>query len=363
MRTMIAVARIEWARLLRTPAAFTMLLLVPALQVILFGTAIRPQAAELRVAIAAPTPQAWAGAAKRLREAGGFAVIGDDRRALGDAAAAVQRGEAAIGIEIPEVRSFANPTAPDLPVRIVADATNATLTATAVAEIEAGYWREAAARGEIAVPRLTVERLHNADARADWTFLPALGGVTVMISMIMLGCLSLAREREGGTWETLLSLPGSRVALMAGKALPYVVLGTVQGIVVLAIGVGAFALPVRGAAWALVLLMPLFAAAHFLIGYAISARARTQVAALQGAVAFYLPAMLLSGFLYPFETLPGWAQRLGALFPLTHMIQAARDALLRGADAGTVLADGWPILAVLAVAIAAALGLQARNVD
>jgi ABC-2 type transport system permease protein len=362
MHTMLAVARIEWARLLRTPAAFTLLLLVPALQVLLFGTAIRPQAATLTVAIAAPTPQAWEGAAKRLRDAGGFKIVGGVMNP-GEAETAVSRGAAAIGIEVPAVRSFANPTAPDRPVRIIADAANAALTATATASIEAAYWREAAQRGDVMVPRLQVERLFNAEGRADWTFLPALIGVTMMISMVMLGCLSLAREREGGTWETLLSLPGSRAALMAGKALPYVVLGSLQGLLVLAIGIGVFALPVRGAVWVLLLLLPLFAAAHFLIGYAISARARTQVAALQGAVAFYLPAMLLSGFLYPFETLPGWAQQIGLIFPLTHMIRAARGALLRGTDAADVAADGWPIVAILAVAVAAGLWLQGRNID
>jgi ABC-2 type transport system permease protein len=362
MRTVLAVARIERARLLRTPAAFTLLLLVPALQVLLFGTAIRPEGATVTVAVAAPTPRAWDAAAKRLRDAGGFAIVGGALRP-GGAEAAVRHGAASIGIEVPEVRSFANPTAPDLPVRVIADAANATLTATATAAIEAAYWREAAQRGDLAVPRFAVERLYNPPGRADWTFLPALIGVTMMISMIMLGCLSLTREREGGTWETLLSLPGSRAAVMAGKALPYVVLGSVQGLLVLGIGVSVFALPVRGAAWALVLLLPVFAAAHFMIGYAISARARTQVAALQGAVAFYLPAMLLSGFLYPFETLPAWAQRLGALFPLTHMIRAARDALLRGADAASVFATGGPILVALIVATLAGLWLQARNID
>jgi len=101
-----------------------------------------------------------------------------------------------------------------------------------------------------------------------------------------------------------------------------------------------------------VLLLPLLAAVHAAIGQAIAMRASTQLSALQGAVGFYLPAMLLSGFLYPFETLPRWAQVIGQAFPLTHFIRAARGALLRGDDAGAVLAEGAPMLAVLVIAVA-----------
>lgn len=359
-----AVAWIEIIRLTRSWIALTLLLLVPAAQVLLFGYAIRPSGELTGVAIAA---EARADADTVARSLGRQAGLRVTTSALkpGGAAAAVRRGDALIGIELAEQPSFANPTAKIRPVRIIVDASNAALVATAVPAIEAAYWHGLADRADVVDtgPGYMIERLYNPDARADWTFLPALIGVTVMIGMIMLGTLSLAREREGGTWEALLALPIEPIEALIGKLLPYVVIGTVQGILVFVAGVWLFGLPVRGAAGALLALLPVFAAAHLVLGYAISARATTQLAALQGAVAFYLPAMLLSGFLYPFETLPGWARAIGNLFPLTHFIRAARGALLRGDNAAQVLGHGVPIVAFLAIALMAALALQTRRLD
>ena len=359
-----AVARVEMLRLFRSRMALTLLIVVPALQVVLFGFAIRPTAARVSVVIAAPTAQASDTVAKSLRAQAGLDIVAE-RLPPGDAASRVRRGEALIGVEVPALRSFANPMAPLVPLRIIVDASHAGLTSTAVARIESAYWQGLAVRAEVqnSGPGMKIERLYNPDGRADWTFLPALVGVTVMIAAIMLGALSLAREREGGTWEALLALPVRPVEALAGKLLPYVVLGTVQGVLVLAIGIYGFGLPARGSVGALVALLPLFAAAHLVLGYAISARAQTQMAALQGAVAFYLPAMLLSGFLYPFATLPDWAQRLGYVFPLTHFIRAAQGALLRGDDAATVLSHGEPILFFLVAAMAVALAAHARRID
>lgn len=364
MRALFAVAWIELARLRRSRIAFTLLLLVPAMQVLLFGYAIRPGGGQIGIAIAAPAPVYARTLVAALKAHPGLAPparIGPP----GSAAAAVAAGRALIGIEIPEQRSFANPFAPIRPVRVVVDASDAPRTAAAVPQIEAIYWRaqaDGAGAGDGGAG-LAIERRYNPDLRADWTFLPALIGVTVMIGMIMLGTLSLAREREGGTWEALLILPIRPVEALLGKLLPYVLIGTLQGLLVLAAGVLLFDLPVRGSVAALIALLPLFAAAHLVIGYALSARAPTQLAALQGAVAFYLPAMLLSGFLYPFETLPRWAQLIGSIFPLTHFIAAARGALLRGDGAAAVLAQGQPMFVFLLIVGAAALLLQARRLD
>lgn len=364
MRAILAIARIELIRLRRSRIAFTLLLVVPMLQVLLFGYAIRPNAARVTIAIAAPTAAQGELVARQLRAETGVTVLAATLKP-GEAAAQVRAGKALIGIEIPEQRSFANPFAPIAPVQVVVDGTNAALTAATVPAIEAAYWRALNDRAGVTDtgPGLRIDRLHNPQGRADWTFLPALIGVTVMIAMIMLGTLSLAREREGGTWEALLILPLRPVEALLGKLLPYVVIGTVQGGLVLAVGVVLFGLPVRGSVAALLALLPLFAACHLVLGYAISARAATQLAALQGAVAFYLPAMLLSGFFYPFETLPGWAQMVGQIFPLTHFIRAAQGALLRGDGGLVVLAHGVPMLIFLAGATLAALALQARRLD
>lgn len=335
----LAVARAEWLRSSRQRMTFTMLLVVPALQVILFGYAIRPKAAQLRVAIAAPTPQSAARAVQALDRDQRFRRVGPVGKP-GSAASLVREGKAEIGIEVPSMRSFTNLRERPKPVWIVVDASQPTLTSAAEARLRAAYWQGLARDLDAGGPGIRVERLFNREARADWAFLPALIGVTVMIAMVMLGSLAVSREREGGTWETLQSLPLPAVGVMAGKLLPGTLLGFAQGILVLAVAQFLFDVPARGSVAALTLLLPLFAATHLAIGYAISSGAVTQLAALQGAVAFYLPAMLLSGFPYPFETLPRWAQAIGNAFPLSHFIRAARGATLLGG-----MQRWWPHMA------------------
>ena len=364
LRKIGAVARVEVRRLLRSRMSLTLLLIVPALQVLLFGYAIRPTASSVTVAIAAPSQTNAQTLADALASQPGLRIVAS---ALppGGAEDLVRREQALIAVEVPESRGFGEIGFVQKPLRIIVDAANPALTAAAVPRIETAYWHEIAVRAEAESngPPLKIELLHNPASRADWAFLPALAGVTVMISMVMLGSIGQAREREGGTWEALLVMPVSALEVLLGKLLPYVLLGTVQGVSVLAVGIALFDLPVRGSLAALVLLLPLFAAAHLVLGHAISARAETQLAALQGAVAFYLPAMLLSGFLYPFETLPYWAQGIGNCFPLTHFIAAAQGAMLRGTGASGVLSAGLPILAFLALVTGLALLARARRLE
>ena len=360
LRRILSVARVEFLQLLRSRVTFTLLLLVPALQVLLFGFAIRPDA-QVRVAVAAASPAVAERIIGELGRRPGLHVVAGALRE-GEAEAMVRRGSATIAVEAPAPPGFAGLSAPK-PLRVIVDASNAALVSAAVPQIEAAYWRAAAAGAPAPDAPLEITRLFNPDGRADWTFLPALIGVTVMIGTIMLGTLSLAREREGGTWEALLALPLTPAEALAGKLLPHIMLGTLQGCLVLAAAVWLFDVPARGAAAALVLLLPLYAATHLVIGHAIAARAATQLAALQGAVAFYLPAMLLSGFLYPFEALPPWARVIGEAFPLTHFIRAARGVLLRGDGWAAVAAQAWPMLTMLAAALTVALLARSRRLD
>lgn len=363
MSGVVALARVEFARLLRTRIAFTLLLVVPAMQVLLFGYAIQPTAALVKVVIAADSAAARDRVADALAAEPGLRVS-PGTFAPGHAAAAVRHGDALAGIELPPVAGLTSLFGTSEPLRVVIDAANPALSTAATARIEAAYWRARASRthGDPGPP-LVIERLYNPGNRADWSFLPALVGVVVMISTIMFGALSLAREREIGTWEALMVLPLSPLQVLTGKLLPYVILCSIQGLVVLGLAAVFFELPMRGNIVTFAALIPLFAAAHLALGYAIAARAATQIEALQGAVGFYLPAMLLSGFLYPHETLPRWARTLGDLFPLTHFIRAARGATLRGDSAADVLAHAWPIAAFLAAALALALAAHRRRLD
>ncbi|WP_068077678.1 ABC transporter permease [Novosphingobium lentum] len=357
MPALVGVARLELLRLIRSPMALSLLLVVPAFQVVLFGYAIRPGEHAITVAIAAPGREEADRFAERLSRELGIQVVERDV-APRSAAAAVRLGRALAGIDLPIVRSPDHPDAPTLPLRVTVDGSNAPLAHSAIDRIEKIYWRERAQRDRFADLRmgLAIERINNPLLRDSWTFLPSLSGVVVMIAALMLGCLGVAREREGGTWETLRTMPIGSLELVLGKLAPGTVIGTVQGLAVIGLARGLFGVPLpANAVWLGLVVLPLFAAVHLAIGLAISMRARTQLAALQGAVAFYLPAMLLSGFLYPVETMPRWAQLLGNVFPLTHYVRAARLALVQGGRAEAVLATAAPIAGLLVVAIALAV--------
>jgi ABC-2 type transport system permease protein len=319
IRISLAVAKVELLRLLRSPTSFTLLLLVPALQILLFGYAIRPSAAEVEVAIAGPASARDDVA--RLARAAQLRVVRSDL-APAQAEAMVRAGKAAVAIELP--------TSPFQPVRTVIDATDPNLSVVAEARVEAIYWHALAKRNDVADygPRLRIERLFNASARPDWAFLPALIGTIMMISMLMLGALSLARERELGTWEALAALPIGRLPLLLGKVVPLAVIGSLQGVIVLAASIWLFALPVRGNLFAFLALFPLFAAAHLVL-----------------------------------STLPLWAQRLGKIFPLTHFVRAARGATLRGQDGWAILSQGAPIGIFLLVVLAISLIQQRTRLD
>jgi ABC-2 type transport system permease protein len=179
----------------------------------------------------------------------------------------------------------------------------------------------------------------------------------------MLGALTLVRERERGSWETLLATPVDAVDALVGKLAPYVLIGAVQAAVVIGVARLLFALPVTGPLWALLAAVPVYAGAHLILGFALSALAESQMQAIQGAVFFYLPSMLLSGFMFPFQGMPAWARIIGEALPLTHFVRAARGVLLKGEGAGLVAAEMWPVAAFALVATAAALVAYRRRLD
>jgi ABC-2 type transport system permease protein len=145
--------------------------------------------------------------------------------------------------------------------------------------------------------------------------------------MLMLGALTLVRERERGSWETLLATPVDAIDALVGKLSPYVIIGTVQAAVVIYIARLLFNLPLTGDLWALLIAVPLYASAHLILGFTFSALADSQLQAIQGAVFFYLPSMLLSGFMFPFLGMPAWARSIGETLPLTHFVRTTRGVL------------------------------------
>ena len=184
-----------------------------------------------------------------------------------------------------------------------------------------------------------------------------------MISMLMLGALTLVRERERGSWETLLATPVDAVDALIGKLSPYVIISVLQAASVIAIAHVLFDLPVAGNVWALLLAVPVYAAAHLILGFAFSALAENQMQAVQGAVFFYLPSMVLSGFMFPFQGMPTWAQAIGEWLPLTHFVRATRGVLLKGQGFSLVVSEMLPVMMFALVATVVALAAYRFRLD
>jgi ABC-2 type transport system permease protein len=340
---MAAVMRLETQHLLRDRPTLGLILLVPAVQLLLFGGTVDLDPHGLRLALAYPSGMAIEDTRRTIAETGYFDTI-IEGHAPGHARGIVLAGKADIGLEL---RSDASPA-------IIADASDASAVRPAALALSIALQREtvrnvAALFGVadtdelIASGAARVEWLYNPVARTSWSLIPGLIGVVIMISMLMLGALTLVREREQGHWESLLASPVDGCDVLAGKLAPYALLAVMQAALVTGAGHLFFDVPVRGPLSLLLFAALLLAVCHLLLGFALSALASTQLQAIQMAVFFYLPSMLLSGFMFPFKGMPRWAQCLGECLPLTHFVRIARAVLLRGAGLGNIAAELWPI--------------------
>lgn len=166
--------------------------------------------------------------------------------------------------------------------------------------------------------------------------MPGLLGVILQMTMVMMTAMALTREIERGTMENLLAMPATAGEIMLGKVLPYLAVGAVQVVIVLGAAKLLFAVPFLGGLGLLLACVLVFVLALVLLGYTISTMARTQLQAMQLTFFFFLPSLMLSGFMFPFAGMPGWAQRLGELFPLTHFLRVIRAIMLKGADLGDI---------------------------
>src|SRR5260370_11088300 len=317
LRRMLAVAHVEVLHLVWDPTTVSLILLVPAIQIVLFGYAINLDPKHVPIAIAGDYDRKAEKVRATIERTGYFMIVADGLQ-HGGAARMVAEGRALVGIELPPRDNSDGDILSGQP-RIIVDAVDPSAVRPALAALENAYWRHIAELYAIGpVPSPDVEWLYNPEGRTSWTIVPGLAGVVVMISMLMLGALTLVRERERGSWDALLATPADAIDALVGKLDTYVVIGTVQATVVIAVARLLFALPVTGPLWTLLAAVPVHAGAHLILGFALSALAESQMQAIQGAVFFYLPSMLLSGFMFPFQGMPAWARIIWEALPLTH---------------------------------------------
>ena len=188
-----------------------------------------------------------------------------------------------------------------------------------------------------------VHARYNPEALMRYNIVPGLMGVILTMTMVLMTGLAITRETERGTMENLLATPATALEVMSGKIVPYIMIGLVQVTLILVLARWLFDVPLVGNLGVLYLAVLLFIAANLTLGLTFSALARNQLQAMQMTFFFFLPSMLLSGFMFPFRGMPEWAQGVGQVLPLTHFLRIVRGVLLKGNGIAEIASETWPI--------------------
>lgn len=204
---------------------------------------------------------------------------------------------------------------------------------------------------------------YNPAAASSLNIVPGLVGTILTMTMLIFTALSVTREVERGTMESLLSMPIKPVEVMFGKIIPYVLVGFVQAFLIIGIGVGLFGVPVLGNLFLLALLSTLFITTNLAIGYTISTLVQNQLQAMQMSMMFFLPSILLSGFMFPFAGMPAWAQYVGECLPLTHYLRIVRAIMLKGASMQNLRFDALALAVLMLLAMTIAVTRFRRTLD
>jgi ABC-2 type transport system permease protein len=362
----------EFVQMRRDRMTFATMIFVPILQLLLFGYAINTDPKQMPTAVLVrddgPLTRAVLSA---MRNTDYF----DFKLQVRDAAELdrlVRTGEVQFAVEIPasferDVRRGDRPS-----VLVIADATDPVATGTAVAGlrglVDTALKRELrgpdASVTKTAAPfEITIQNRYNPEAITQYNIVPGLLGVVLTMTMMMFTALAVTREIERGTMEALLAMPIKPVEIMIGKIAPFVVVGFVQMTIIIGAAHVLFGVPILGSGWLLVALSTLFAAANLAVGYTFSTVAENQLQAVQMTFFFFLPNILLSGFMFPFRGMPDWAQWIGEALPLTHFLRIVRGITLKGNGFADMQIDVLALLIFMAVAMGLALFRFRRTLD
>ncbi|MCA0850877.1 ABC transporter permease [Salipiger thiooxidans] len=331
----------ETIQMRRDRVTFAMMIGIPLVQLMLFGFAINTDPKELPAALVAPTQDRFTRAmVSALELTGYYRFVAPDATAA-EAEEMISRGDVVFVVTVPSdfgkrVEKGDAPT-----ILIEADATDPSVASGAISTLgtvaQQALQRETGGTSaDPAALSVVVHKRYNPESVTQYNIVPGLLGVILQLTMVMMTAMALTREIERGTMENLLSMPATPLEIMLGKVVPYLGVGAVQVVVVLAAARVIFAVPMMGSLSVILLGIFVFVLALVILGYLISTVARTQMQAMQLTFFFFLPSLMLSGFMFPYRGMPGWAQALGEIFPLTHFLRLIRSVMLKGADVHTV---------------------------
>jgi ABC-2 type transport system permease protein len=362
----------EFLQMRRDRVTLGMIVGVPLMQLFLFGFAINFNPKALPTAVSVADPGVFArSVAAALRNSSYFEIVAETNSPAA-ARRLLQEGKALFVVEIPVnfTRDIARGARPDLLVE--ADATDPAASGFALGAFDglaASALRDdlagpLAARAQGPPPFNTVRHLlYNPESNTRYSIIPGLLAVILTMTMVLMTCLALTRERERGTYENLLAMPVTPVEIMIGKIAPNIAVGAVQSAIILLVAKYVFAVPMIGSLGLLSLALAVYIIANLAVGYTFSTLAENQLQAMQMTLFFLLPAILLSGFAFPFAGMPGWAQAIGEVLPATHFLRIVRGILLKANGPGEIWPDLWPLFLFTLLAGALALVRFRRTLD
>ena len=362
----------EFIQMRRDRVTFGMMIGIPMIQLVLFGFAINsdPKHLPTAVLLADQGPQGRT-LLHGIHNSGYFELI---RQVATESEGqnVLARGEVQFVINIPEnfSRDLLRGRKPSILVE--ADASDPAATSNAIGSLRNVITTSlqhdlkgplAFLSGASDAIDLRIHARYNPEAITQYNIVPGLMGVVLTMTMVMITGLAITRERERGTMENLLSMPTRPLEVLIGKIVPYIFVGYVQVALILIAAAVLFDVPMVGSLSLLLIVALIFIAANLAMGITFSTVAKNQLQAMQMSFFFFLPSLLLSGFMFPFRGMPQWAQTIGEVFPLTHFLRIVRGILLKGNGFDDVILQAWQIALFTAVALTIGVKRYRQTLD
>ena len=362
----------EFIQMRRDRLTFAMMVGIPLIQLVLFGFAINSDPKHLPTAILVADNSQFSRSFVRALENSDYFHVVRTLSSEGEAEEMLAEGDVQFVVEIPQnfARKLMRGERPE--ILLAADATDPSATGNAIAAItqlgQTALNRDLQGvlqplRGKPGPFEVTIHRRYNPEGITQYNIVPGLMGVILTMTMIMMTGLAMTRERERGTMENLLATPVRPFEVMAGKIVPYILVGYIQVTLILLAAWAIFGVPMVGSVVLLFAVVLVFIAANLAVGITFSTVARNQMQAMQMTFFFFLPSMLLSGFMFPFRGMPEWAQAIGEVLPLTHFLRMVRGILLKGNGVADTLPHLLPLLLFLLAVVAIGLKRYRKTLD
>ncbi|URL02896.1 ABC transporter permease [Avibacterium sp. 20-126] len=334
----------EFLQMRRDRTTFAMMLAIPLLELFLFGYAINMRPQHLPFAVqSSDSTEITRSIRSAMVQSGYFLDKGDSRAEEGERL--LQSGKVNFILVIPPdfSKQLVRGEKPQILLKADASDPSASGASAYFAEIVQQALHPYQRDYRLALPerpvQTVVHHLYNPKSITQYNIVPGLLGIILQMTGVMMTAITMSRERERGTLENLLAMPVRPLEVMLGKILPYIGVGIVKSLVIIVAGKWLFAVPFLGSAWLLSAGLALFLSASLILGFAISTMAQSQLQALQLTFFFFLPSMMLSGFMFPFRGMPMWAQYIGEVLPVTHILRIVRGIMLKDADMSALAGD------------------------